>query len=121
MSFIIAYVQGWWETFRKIRMWILLYVLNIIFALVAAIPLFNILEEKASRSISIEKLLPGFDYQVVQDFLNQYGDMFTVVFNQSQILFILYFIFMIFLTGGILAVFKNIPEKLSPSYFLEWL
>ena len=113
MSFIIAYVQGWWQTILKIRMWLLLYVLNLLFALLAALPLFNILEEKASRSISIEKLLPGFDFQVVQDFLNQYGDMLTVVFNQSRVLFVLYFVFAVFFTGGILTVFKNIPEKLS--------
>ena len=113
MNFLTAYIQGWWQAILKIRMWLLLYFINIMFAIVATIPFFNLLDEKASHSMAIEKLLPGFDYAVVQDFLNQYGDMFSVLFNHSKVMLILYFILSVFVTGGILEVFKNMHERFS--------
>lgn len=113
MRFIIAYFKGWWLLFRKFGMWLLLFLFNFIFAMVAAFPLFNLVDSKLSNSKAIERLLPGLDFTIFQDFMNQFGRVVIVIMNQSFFLTILYLLFSIFLTGGILEVFKRSKERFS--------
>ena len=107
MEFIIAYFKGWILTFRRIGMWLLLYLFNFLFALLAALPMFNLLENKLGRSLEIEKLMPRFDFTVFSDFINQYSDSILVLLDQSRCLIVFFFIFSIFLNGGILNSFKH--------------
>lgn len=113
MRFIIAYFKGWWLLFRKFGMWLLLFLFNFIFAVVAAFPLYNLVDSKLSNSKAIEKLLPGLDFTIFQDFMNQFGRAVIVIMNQSVFLTVLYLLFSIFLTGGILEVFKWSKERFS--------
>ncbi|MEM9819988.1 MAG: hypothetical protein AAF985_02905 [Bacteroidota bacterium] len=106
MEFIIAYFKGWGWSFRKIGMWLLIYVFNFLFALLATLPLLNMLESKLGRSLTIERLMPGFDFTIFSDIMNQYGDSVRVLLDQSIVLVFLFFVFSIFLNGGILHVFK---------------
>lgn len=113
MRFIIAYFKGWWLLFRKFGMWLLLFLFNFLFAVVAAFPLFNLVDSKLSNSKAVEKLLPGLDFTIFQDFMNQFGRAVIVIMNQSFFLTLLYLLFSIFLTGGILEIFKRSKEKFS--------
>ncbi len=113
MNFFIAYFRGIWLALRKIKMWILLYFINFIFAILAAIPLSNLIKEKVGWSLAPERMLQGFDYTIYQDFMNKYGDAVSIVMGQSRLIFILYFFLSIFLVGGILTVFKVHEERFS--------
>ena len=113
MNFFIAYFKGIWLSLQKIRMWILLYLINFVFALLAAIPMSNLLEEKISRSLAPNRLLPGFDYTVFQDFMNEYGDIYSAIFGQSQLIVFFYFFLSVFLVGGILKILKNNRDRFN--------
>lgn len=113
MNFFIAYLKGIWLAVRKIKMWVLLYFINLLFALLVAIPLYNLLGDKTGSSLAMERMLPDFDYPVYQDFMNEYGDEFSVIMGQSRLIFAFYFFLSIFLVGGILNIFKNHKDKFS--------
>ncbi len=113
MNFLIAYFKGIWLVLRKIRMWGFLYLINLIFALLVAIPMHNLLERTTGRSLAAERLLSDFDYPVFQDFMNEYGDEVAVVMGQSRVMFAFYLLLSIFLAGGILSIFKNHSQKFS--------
>ncbi len=113
MNFFVAYYKGFWLALRKIKMWIILYIINIIFAMLAAIPLSNFLQEKLRRSLAPKRMLPDFDYTIYQDFMNEYGDVVSAFLGQSRLIFGFYFFLSIFLVGGILAILKNHRDKFS--------
>lgn len=113
MNFFVAYFKGIWLAIRKIKMWILLYLINFIFAMIAAIPLSNLLQEKLGRSLATERLLPDFDYTVYKDFMNEYGDAFSIIMGQSRLIFIFYFFLSIFLVGGILKIFNHHKNRFN--------
>jgi hypothetical protein len=113
MNFFIAYFKGFWLAIRKIKMWLLLYLINFLFAILAAIPLSNFLQEKVGKSLAPERLLSDFDYTIFQDFMNEYGDAFSIIMGQSRLIFVFYFFLSIFIVGGILSVFKNHADKFS--------
>ncbi len=113
MEFIIAYFKGWILSFRRIGMWLLLFFFNFVFAVLASLPVMNLLESKLANSLAIEKLLPRFDFTVFSDMMNQYGESVMVLLDQSRFLVLLFFIFSIFLSGGILNAFKRSEEGFS--------
>jgi len=113
MNFFIAYFKGFWLAVQKIRMWILLYLINFIFAIIVAIPLFNLIGDKTGKSLAPQRLLSDFDYTIYQDFMNEYGDAVSIIMGQSQLIFVLYFFLSIFLVGGILKIFKNNKDRFN--------
>jgi hypothetical protein len=113
MNFFIAYIKGLWLAVKKIKMWLLLYIINFVFAILAAIPLSSLLQEKVGKSLAPERMLSDFDYTIYQDFMNEYGDAFSIIMGQSQLIFVFYFFLSIFLVGGILTILKNHTDKFS--------
>ena len=111
MNFFIAYFKGIWLALRKLKMWLLLYFINLVFAILAAIPMSNLIQEKTGRSLALERMLPDFDYTIYQDFMNEYDDAVSVIMGQSRLIFVFYFFLSIFLVGGILSILKNHSEK----------
>ncbi len=113
MEFIIAYFKGWILSFRRFGMWLLLFLFNFLFGLLATLPMFNLLENKLGRSLEIERLVPSFDFTVFSDFVNEHGDSVLVLLDQSRVLILFFFIFSIFLSGGILKSFKHNEESFT--------
>ncbi len=113
MNFFSAYFKGIWLAIRKIKMWVFLYIINLIFAMLAAVPLSNLIQSKVGRSLAPGRMLPDFDYTIYQDFMNAYGDEFSVIMGQSRLIFVFYFFLSLFLVGGILTILKNHAEKFS--------
>lgn len=119
MNPITAYIKGLNATFQSIRIWFWLYLANVFVALLVAMPLYNLLEDKLSYSLETSKLLNGFNYTVVQDFRNEYGDVVSAILGQSQFFIVLFVLLYVFLTGGILMVFKTLPERLDRTSFVK--
>lgn len=117
MNPITAYIKGLNATFQSIRIWLWLYFVNVFVALLVAMPLYYLLEDKLSYSLEASKLLEGFNYTVVQDFRNEYGDVVAALLGQSQFFILLFVLLYVFLTGGILTVFKTLPDALNPTEF----
>ena len=121
MNFIIAYFKGIWQVLKSGKMIAVHYLTLLILALLSALPLMNLMEAKFGRSLAIEKLMPDFDYTVFQDFKNMpgVGDAFSAIGNTSVYLLLLFFILSVFLTGGVLEVYKNAPAKFTLRSFFS--
>jgi len=95
------------------------YLTLLILALLATMPFMNLMDSKVGHSLAIDKLLPDFDYTVYQDFMNATGvkTAFAAIGNMGLGLLVLFFILSIFLTGGVLKIYKNAPERFSLQSF----
>jgi len=117
MNFITAYTTGLKNIFGKGKLWLLLYALNLIFAIFLAYPLSGFLGNKLGDTLAADKLFEGFDFLIANDFINQYSDAFGVIMNQSVFGLILYLLLSVFLVGGILNIFKQAKEEYSLTDF----
>lgn len=117
MTVIQAYISGLKNTFRHWKMWLLLYALNFLFALLLAYPLSGFLNEKLSTTLAIDKLSAGFDYTIFNDILSEYGDALGVFSNLSTFAALLYLLFSVFVVGGILNVFLHHKTSTNLSNF----
>jgi len=114
-----AYAKGWQFLFNNWKMCLILYAFNIGFAVVAAFPLNNYLQNSVAHTLSIQESLKGFNYAIISDFLNEYGGGLAVVFNQSLVVLFLFLLVSIFLTGGILNVVKYYPSRFESGLFWQ--
>ncbi len=110
MNFIKAYTSGLKTIFSKGKLWLLLYALNFLFAIFLAYPLSGFLGTKLGHTLAADILFERFDYAISNDFINEYGDAFGVILNQSVVGIGLYLLLSVFLIGGILNSLK-VKEK----------
>ena len=88
-------------------MWVLLYLLNVVFALLSAVPFLGFLSESVGHTLANSKMLDGFDYTFISDLMREYGSGLSVILNLSKGIILLFFLFSIFWMGGILSILKN--------------
>ena len=117
MTILTAYLEGLRTTFRNGKMWLLLYALNFLFALLLAYPFSGFLGEKLSTTLAIDKLFDGFDYSIFSDILREYGDVLSVFKNLTIFAVAFYLILSVFIVGGILNVFVHHKTSTSLSNF----
>ncbi len=119
MNFIIAYFKGIWHVMKSGKVVVIHYLALLILALLATLPFMRLMDAKVGNSMAIEKLLPDFDYTVYKDFVNATGvdSAFAAIGNMGIGLLVLFFILSIFLTGGVLKIYKNAPERFSLQSF----
>ncbi|MEM6318241.1 MAG: hypothetical protein AAF960_11270 [Bacteroidota bacterium] len=116
MAFFQAYTTGLQTIFTKGKLWLLLYALNFLFAVLLAYPLSSFLGDKLVNTMAVDVLLERFDFTVFIDFFNEYGDVFGWLLNQSVAAILLYLLLNVFLVGGILTVFVR-PQRTSVTNF----
>lgn len=86
----------------------LLYAAPFLIAFAAALPITSLLEESVGNSMLISDLVVGFNYEFLNDFKNNYAFALNPLVNQSLFLMILFLLFQIFISGGIISVYlKN--------------
>ena len=107
MKAVSAYIAGWKAVFRNGRMWLALYLFNLLFALTAVIPFSGYLGKTVGQSLELERHLKGFDYVFVNDFLREYRQGVSPILNASLGIILLYLLFSILMMGGILVVFRD--------------
>lgn len=116
MRAINAYIKGWKLTWQHRRMWLLFYGFNFLAALIATIPISGYLNNTLGESLASSKLLDGFNYTLITDILNQYGDGISILMDQTLLLILVFLIITIFLTGGMLHLFRQ-QEKFDYKTF----
>ena len=117
MKAITAYIKGWKKVLKHKRMSLLLYGLNLFVAMLSLIPLSGFLKKTLAHSLMANKMLTGFDYTFLTDFYHQYGQGISLILNQSIGFIILFFVFSVFMMGGILSVFKHTAHEFSFAQF----
>jgi hypothetical protein len=107
MKVLSAYSKGWLLVIRNKRIWALLYLVNLVLALFAAIPLSGFLGKTIGDSTLLGSSLPGFDYTFIGELLQQYNLQIDRILDQT---FFSIFIFLgvsVFLMGGALHLFRQ--------------
>lgn len=117
MNFLVGYFVGIWNTVRRARMWLLLYFITLVFAVLLAIPFFDVMDQSIGNSMELPKLLSGYDHTVVDDFLHIHGQKLGAVFGQFKGFTLFFVLLYIFLTGGILQTYDLLSEKFSGQRF----
>ncbi len=112
-----AYTEGWKAVFRNGRMWLGLYLFNILFALLAAVPFSGYLGRTVGQSLALERSLSGFNYTFLEGFLREYGQGLSPILDASLGFVALYLLFSVALMGGILVVFRGFYEPFQWSVF----
>ncbi len=108
MAIFTAYIRGWLNALSNIQLSIIYYMANLLFAIVAAYPLKGYLENTVGYSLTLNESLGDFDFTFLTDFMNEYGVGLSTILNQSFVLVLVFLVFSIFLTGGII---KTIAKK----------
>lgn len=80
-----------------------LYLTNVAFALLVALPLQVLLQNTVGKSLAIQQLMPSVDYTVISDFLRTYRVAWGVITQETLLLILLYGLLFIFLMGGIVT------------------
>ncbi len=112
MKIINALKYGFKLTSLNIKLWSLLYLVNLLFAGLVVVPLLSYLGDKLKFTKATDRLIGGFDFTLVNDFLNQYPEFLRLLSTQTVVVGILFILLYIFLTGGILTRLINIETDL---------
>jgi len=107
MNALTAYTAAWRATLRTRKVWLLLYGVTFLLALLSAMPLKGFMANTLGNSLALNQSLPGFDYGFIGDVLNEHGDAIGLVLNQSLVLIICFFVVSIFFLGGIISIFRQ--------------
>jgi len=119
MNFFVGYLVGIWYAIRRMKMWVLLYAITLLFGITATLAIPDIVGAGLSDSLAAQKLLEGFNHTVFDDFIHEYGAKLSVVTGRLPFTALVFFILFIWLTGGILKTYDMIAEKFTFQRF--WL
>ncbi len=111
MSVVKTYFSAWRLVLKQVKLWGLLYFLNFVFALLVSYPAFQFLNEKLAHSVALDNMYARFDFTVFNDILNQYGDVVDFISSQGMVTGFLFLLLSIFLSGGILQIFRIEHEQ----------
>jgi len=110
-SAITAYIAGIKNSLSAWKVWGLLYLINFLFTLIIIAPLAQYLEKKIGNSLLVEKWADGFNYTVMHDFLANYEVSIAAFTELTIVIGVIYLIFSIFTSGGIIEVFNKNEKK----------
>jgi len=144
MKFWINFLKGFHLTRKTARLVLLLFVINLIAALILAIPMYNSLKDSFGHSLVGNRMAKGFDTLWWEEFHDQsegFEQTFTpfilgkgaILENLEMLVQIKFFelppiiiifglayiLLHTFLAGGILAVFNKEPPRFSMTTFLS--
>jgi len=109
---------------RSVKNWrlvILVYIINIFFAAVLAIPIASMFARDVSNSLAGSNLLDGFNSTAVRwyvEFINANKTFFSSLLPQIAMIFLLYIALEVFLAGGFYSVFST-KERLKLRDFIS--
>ncbi|MEM7101699.1 MAG: hypothetical protein AAF502_01135 [Bacteroidota bacterium] len=107
---IKSFTKGISIGLKQSKIALTIYLLQLLLALPLALQVFRVLNASIGDSLEVEKLIYDYDNTIFRDFLNAHGDAITPLIGQTRWIVIVYFIFWIFLKGG---VFYCIKEQTS--------
>lgn len=108
MKILFSIKSGLKSTIINHKIIWLLYAAPFLIAFAAALPITSLIEESVGNSMRITDLIVGFNYEFLNDFKNNYAFALNPLVNQSLFLIILFLLFQIFVSGGIISVYlKN--------------
>jgi hypothetical protein len=107
MKLLHSYGKGFNQTFSNKKIVTTIYAILLLFALAIAIPFSKTIKIEAGNSMAISKLLNDFNYTVYTDFMREAGKAIQPYISTAFWIAILYLVFTIFFSGGILTLLKD--------------
>jgi len=114
-----AFKTGIGRVNKKKRMVLLLYGINILFAILLTIPFHALLQSFFSDSLMTEKILQGFDFDAFTDFMRESKRGIDTLTVDIFWFALFYLLFNTFLAGGILEVFYAEERRFSTRRFFS--
>ncbi len=112
MKIVNALKYGFKLASLNIKLWSLLYLVNLLFAGLVVVPILYYLGDELALTKATDRLIGGFDFTLFNDFLNQNPEFLRLLSTQTMVVGILFILLYIFLTGGILTRLKNMETDL---------
>jgi len=119
MNIIYSYTSGVKSVFYVKKIVFVIYLLNLIFALVVAIPFASVLSTAIGFSDALTSLAVSFNYTAYADFMREKGDALAGIFSVGRWLVPVYILLQDFLNGGIIGAFSQDHESYSLSNFYK--
>jgi hypothetical protein len=106
-----AFAKGFSLADRKRRIIIYLWIINLLFAAVAAAPIYSLIKKDLAPSLMGDRMLEKFDFFWLGDFVYKYSDIFPVILTLVLVPLIVYMLLNIFLSGGIIGRLNDEEER----------
>lgn len=119
MKIIQSYKGGWAVSLNSKRMASLIYLVNLILALLLVIPFYGLFNSVAGASLLPENLIQNFDATAFGDFLRDGGKAFAFYLKGLIPWLILFLVLGVFYQGGIISWVSNHKEKFSTRAFVS--
>lgn len=117
MKALRSYIKGIGLVFRKWKLWVLLYLFNILFATLIGFPLVQFLQSKVVASPLTDQLFEQFNFTLIYDFFNQYGSGFSVLYAVFILVSLFYLLLSVFFAGGIVTTMRDRDQRFLLSDF----
>jgi len=113
MNFFVGYLVGVWYAIRRMKMWLLLYAITVVFGITAVLAIPDIVGAGLSDTLAAQKLMDSFNHTVFDDFIHEHGPKLGVVTGRLPLTGLLFVLLFLWLTGGILKTYDMIAEKFT--------
>lgn len=113
-SYIIA--EGARRVWRRQRIVWWIWFVNLVVAFASAMPLSHRIGNVTDHSLAAQRLVNGFDWGTYSELLSTPDVNFGSAFPESSVAVLVFAVFMLFITGGVLASYVN-EYKLSTRDF----
>ena len=117
MSVFDIFLNGIKKTIDNLRMWLILFGVQLVFAVVLLRPLGGQLDKMLGHSLMGQDVLKGIGMQVFLEFIIDYGQSASLEVKLIWIIGLIYLVTSIFFNGGILGVFVRDEQEFSAHRF----
>lgn len=108
--------EGAGRAWRRQRIVWWIWLVNLILAFASAMPLSHRIGAVTDHSLAAQRLVNGFDWGTYSELLSTPDVNFGSAYPESTLAILVFFVFMLFMTGGVLASYAN-EYKLSTRDF----
>lgn len=119
MNISSLYISGLQNTFKVKKIVLVVYVINVFFALAVALPFASVLFSAIGYSDALTPLATTFNFTAFNDFMREHGQGISGIMAVARWLIPIYFLVQIFLNGGIINAFKKENNSYSLSDFYK--
>ena len=112
-----ALSSGIKSVFKNKKMWVIVFALQLLFALTLLLPLRAQWESMLGHSLMGEEILQGYGGMVVLEFLAHYAKIVAFEGSAILILGIVYLLSTIFLNGGIIGTYGSTDSFTANRFF----
>jgi len=102
MIIFTAYIKGFFKSASYLRMLVLLWALNLLLALLLAVPFYVLSKSTAGNSMMPSELLSDFNFTAVMEWLRESGSIPGAFLILAACVAVTYYLMWIFISGGVI-------------------